>query len=166
LAQRTNVNANAAIGAFITLDYLLGTPAEPGAWQRYTQRVAELRGAYLRYMLLLGAIVGGVAGLGAALTRSLWDGDRLFAFILVGAVLVFATNWSSLTAATVAPLLRRPRHVWPPRLFVVLYVAALLSGFVVSRNLLWSVVAGLIVAAPWWVSGVLEWRQPLPARPD
>jgi hypothetical protein len=163
--RRADVTARSASSWLVALEYLIGTPAEAAAWQRYSGVVRRLRALYVRLVVLLGAIVGVVAGLGAALARSLWEDDRLFGAILVGAVLAFATGWSHLFSATVAPLLRRPRHVWPPRLFVVLYEAALLSGLVVRRSLAWSVLAGLMVAAPWWVSAVLEWRQPLPARP-
>jgi MFS family permease len=157
-----NVTARSAISAFIALEHLLGTPAEPLAWQWYTDMVTGLRRSYVAFMVQQAVLTGAVAGLGAAIIASLWEDNRLFALILLGAALLFAIGWSQMLGSTVAPLLRRSRHVWPQRLFVVLYEVGVLSGFVVPPSLPWSVVVGCVVAAPWLASGLLERRQPVP----
>jgi MFS family permease len=160
---RGNVTAQAAISAFLALEHLVGTPAEPLAWQWYTDTVARLRRSYVAFLVQQGLLTGAVAGLGAAIIASLWRNNRLFAVILLGAAFVFAGGWARMVVSTVAPLRRHGRHVWPLWSFVVLYEAGVLSGLVMPPWLLWSVVVGGVVAAPWLAAALAERRQPLPS---
>jgi hypothetical protein len=113
-----------------------------------------------------GVVVGTGAGLLAATVATTPTRHPVAVGLAYLSALVIGRFWGRLLTATVAPLLLRNGQ----RTARVGYVAVQTTVFAVSAavpygSTTWGVVAALLVAAPWWISAVVESRRPVPAYP-
>ncbi|WP_040726413.1 hypothetical protein [Nocardiopsis chromatogenes] len=158
-----------AVESWARMEALIGTPLGERAWREHWGLVARLRRSYVLFCLGLGLFSGGAAAVAVTLLGLVWQAGDGFPFSVLPFVLtpvVLGPMWKRRTAVTVAPFLGQRRHVWPRWLFSLVFPVVLILGVFVPWSPVWTAVSGLLCAAPWWLSAVLEARRPVPAYPE
>lgn len=151
---------------WIDTEFYLGTAQGPQRWQRFWATVRAGRRLYAGVCVPAGVVVGTGAGLLAATLATAPTRHPVAVGLAYLSALVIGWFWGRLLTATVAPLLLRNGQ----RTARVGYVAVQTTVFAVSAavpygSTAWGMVAALLVAAPWWISAVVESRRPVPAYP-
>jgi hypothetical protein len=147
-------------------EFYLGTAQGPRRWDAFWATVRATRRRYALICVAAGIVVGGGVGWFAANVATRPFRNLVPVLLGYGSALAVGWLWGRLLATTIAPLLLRNGQ----RLARVGYVIAQTlvlgaSSFVPVGSVAWAVVAGLLVAVPWWISAAQESRRPVPPYP-
>ncbi|GAA1452243.1 hypothetical protein [Nocardiopsis tropica] len=159
---------NQAVASWFRMEALIGTPLAEQAWKEHWALVLRLRRSYVLFCLGTGLFAAGAAAVSVTLLGPVWEQGQGFPLSVLPFVftpVILGPVWKRRTAGTVAPFLGQRRHVWPRWLFGLVFPVVLILGVFVPWSPTWTVVAGVLCAAPWWLSAALEQRRPVPSYP-
>jgi hypothetical protein len=166
VAKKDAPTVAAATRSWAMLEASLVTADARIRWDEHWGIVRALRRTYARTVAGLATVLGVVAGLGAVTLSMRGSGEVILAIILLGSgPFLFGPGLRRFTAATVAPFVPRPRHLWAIWAAVGLFEITVLGGLALRPGIWWAVIGAVLVAVPLWTAAVLEIREPSPSFP-